>query len=139
MVHRFQNQVLTMINGLKGKRQGQAEDKGKALETQSDDFAPTRPYEVIRLGQGYLKVESDLVLLQPGFLVGRGGSCHLTLADPNASRVHACFSQVNQSWFVEDNASKNGTLLNGKRIRRALLKKGDQIRIGQTLLIYEER
>jgi len=71
--------------------------------------------------------------------VGRGESCHLKLTDPGASRVHASFTPVGAGWLLKDNASKNGTLLNGKSIRSAVLKSGDQIQIGQTMLIYEER
>lgn len=142
MVHKLKNWMLTKIGGLKGKLLEQAEhnrDEITSTMPQWDDFAPTKPYQLIRREQGYLRINSSVVLLRPGLLVGRGESCHLKLADPNASRVHASFAQVDHGWLVQDNSSKNGTLLNGKPITSALLKKGDRIQIGQTLLVYEER
>jgi pSer/pThr/pTyr-binding forkhead associated (FHA) protein len=53
--------------------------------------------------------------------------------------VHARFVPVGEAWAVQDNASKNGTFLNGRRVERAVLTHGDTIRIGQTVLTYEER
>jgi len=53
--------------------------------------------------------------------------------------VHASFQPMGASWLVQDNASRNGTFLNGRRIKRALLHHGDTIRLGQTVLTFEER
>lgn len=127
-----------MLARLKGNRRGHLEDRKKVQK--DDSFAPTRPYRIVRLGQGYLKLRnaSEIVQLHGGFLVGRGASCHLMLTDPNVSRVHACFIQAEQGWFVQDNSSRNGTLLNGEPITSALLQAGDEIQIGQTVLVYEE-
>ncbi len=130
-----------ILEKLKGKLWVQAEHKGG----RRDDFGPTKRYAITKTPefssekQGFLILDSSKVQLEPGFLVGRGTSCHLKLVDPGASRVHASFTEVNGGWLVKDNSSRNGTLLNGKPIRSALLKSGDKIQIGQTLLIYEER
>lgn len=153
MIRKFSTNLLTIIEELKGKLQGQAEDKSLSYCNKKDnqmDFAPTRPYLAIKTKNAYLKVidspykgdqilGTQRVLLKPGFLVGRGISCYLILADPNASRVHASFSKGKDGWLVKDNSSTNGTLLNGQIITNASLQTGDQIQIGQTVLIYEER
>ena len=132
--------MATMLERLKGYQGVNLEDRKNGQE--EDLFVATRPYRVVRLGHGHLKLkllnQSTVVPLHTGFLVGRGTSCHLVLADPNASRVHASFVQAEQGWLLQDNASKNGTLLNGERITSAVLSSGDEIQIGQTVLVYEE-
>ncbi|WP_461362993.1 FHA domain-containing protein [Candidatus Darwinibacter acetoxidans] len=135
-----------IIQVLTGKSQPLAED---TQETQKpfleEDLAPTKRYAAIsskgvpQQSRAWLRLGNQAVPLQPGLLVGRGASCQLRLADPQASRVHASFAQVGTGWAVQDNASRNGTFLNGRRVERALLTDGDTIQIGQTVLIYEER
>jgi len=120
------------------------QEKVSAESSLSDD-EPTKRYEAFsfkgrdRQCRALLRLGTQVFMLQPGFLVGRGASCHLRLSDPRASRVHARFAPVGEGWEVQDNASKNGTFLNGQRIKRAVLRHGDTIRIGQTVLTYEER
>jgi len=119
--------------------------KEEIKQDEGVDLTPTRRYTITKElkedceKKGYLITHSGVILLHPGFLVGRGASCDLTLTDPGTSRVHASFDLVGEGWLVKDNASKNGTLVNGEPIRSALLKTGDRIQIGQTLLVYEER
>jgi hypothetical protein len=135
---RFSQLLGTLIAKLRGKLQGQAEDKNLTV----DDHAPTRPYGVIKASQAFLMLEggeSQIILLKPGLLVGRGASCHLVLADPNVSRVHVSFSRQAGGWIIQDNRSTNGTLVNGAKITTAPLRAGDRIQIGQTVLVYEER
>jgi pSer/pThr/pTyr-binding forkhead associated (FHA) protein len=65
--------------------------------------------------------------------VGRAGT--LVVSDEWASGSHARFWVARGRWYVEDLGSTNGTWLNGRRIHAAqLLKKGDKIWIGHTIL-----
>ncbi|NMA62111.1 MAG: FHA domain-containing protein [Firmicutes bacterium] len=136
---RLSARLGTLIAELKGKLQLQDEDNDLA----QDDQIPTKPYVVIKPSLAYLLLEGGeqkMVSLHPGFLIGRGASCHLVLADPSASRVHASFSWQGEAWLIQDNRSTNGTLVNGTKIRgTAPLRSGDRIQIGQTVLTYEER
>lgn len=64
--------------------------------------------------------------------VGRLDTCSIQIRDPLLSRIHCHFYKKNSDWYVEDNASSNGTCLNGERVRRpAKLKFGDHIRLGR--------
>jgi pSer/pThr/pTyr-binding forkhead associated (FHA) protein len=64
---------------------------------------------------------------------GRAGT--LVISDEFASASHARFWVAHGRWYVEDLGSTNGTWLNGRRIHAAqLLKKGDKITIGHTIL-----
>lgn len=67
------------------------------------------------------------------FTVGRDGS--LAIDDDFASGQHARFQTVRGLWYVEDLGSRNGTLLNGRRILAAqLLRKRDKVTIGHTVM-----
>lgn len=142
MIERVRGGIATFIARFKGKSHGEAENK---KEEPASNLAPTKRYEAIKSKgntgqeQALLLTDAGAVYLRPGFLVGRGASCNLKLADPKASRVHASFTKVDGGWLLQDNASKNGTFVNGRRIQKTLLKTGDSIQIGQTVLGYEER
>lgn len=72
--------------------------------------------------------------------IGKAGENHIALADdPTASKLHAVLEQFAAGWCVVDLGSSNGTWVNGERIwgTRAL-RHGDEIRIGQTRLIFRD-
>jgi len=57
------------------------------------------------------------------------------IGDNRASRRHAHITVKNGTVHVEDLDSKNGTYLNGKRIKAARMADGDVLRIGDSLLL----
>ena len=72
-------------------------------------------------------------------LIGRNPTTNITLLDEGISREHAMvvYDEDELSYVIEDLASTNGTKINGKRVRSALLVPGDKIQIGQTLFRFE--
>jgi hypothetical protein len=72
--------------------------------------------------------------------VGKAGENDISLAeDPTASHLHAVLERFPAGWCVTDLGSSNGTWVNGERIwssRR--LRHGDEIRLGQTRLIFRD-
>lgn len=69
-------------------------------------------------------------------MIGRSGE-PIQLSDQSASRRHAEIRPSNGSWVLTDLGSSNGTYLNGSRIEgTSLLRHGDQIRVGGTLLVF---
>jgi DNA-binding CsgD family transcriptional regulator len=59
--------------------------------------------------------------------------------DPTASHLHAMLERFPAGWCVTDLGSSNGTWVNGERIWAARrLRHGDEIRIGQTRLIFRD-
>lgn len=70
-------------------------------------------------------------------VVGRDPGEGLTLLDMSASRRHAEFFQVGEMCFVRDLESKNGTIVNDRPVDEELLKEGDRVRIGETVLVFE--
>ncbi len=76
--------------------------------------------------------------LRDGLRIGRGDHCDLVLDDTKVSRQHARFAQEADGWAVTDLESTHGTLLNAERITRHALADGDQIQVGQTVLVFHE-
>lgn len=69
-------------------------------------------------------------------VIGRS-SDQIHLSDHTASRRHAEIRPDNGSWLLVDLNSSNGTYLNGQRvISPAVLRHGDQIKVGSTLLVF---
>ncbi len=71
--------------------------------------------------------------------VGRSGDGNaIRLGARNVSRHHARFTVVNGAPFVEDSGSRNGTFVNGVRLRaRRRLRDGDVVRVGDHALLVE--
>jgi pSer/pThr/pTyr-binding forkhead associated (FHA) protein len=72
-------------------------------------------------------------------VIGRGEGSALQIEDPQASRKHAQirFDQGGNAFKVLDMKSANGTYLNGQRLNgEAALKEGDEIRIGDTPMVF---
>lgn len=78
------------------------------------------------------------VPLRDGFVLGRTAGCDLVVDDSKASRRHAKIHVQGGVVEIEDLQSSNGTLLNDKPVARRMLRDGDRIRIGQTVLVFHE-
>ena len=68
--------------------------------------------------------------------IGRMDACDVALADPGASRRHAEVRREGDEWVVVDLGSTNGTIVNGKRVNRHRLSKGDRMLIGDTSIEF---
>src|SRR5437016_1489235 len=69
-------------------------------------------------------------------LVGRESRA-LPLSDNTVSRRHAELVPGDDGWVLRDLGSSNGTYINGLRVtNRYILKLGDQIRVGRTLMVF---
>src|SRR4051812_37553655 len=78
--------------------------------------------QLIPLGGG-----GPIPLLKEKLLVGRRGSCDITLEFPNVSSYHCELEMVNGYWHVRDLNSQNGTKVNGERVIERFLQPGDTI------------
>lgn len=71
-------------------------------------------------------------------IVGRDASCDIQLPDQGVSRRHAEIYRIGELFFIRDLGSRNGTFVNDERISEELLRQGDKIMMGGTLLVFEE-
>jgi hypothetical protein len=84
----------------------------------------------LNAGRSYALTDTSLVL-------GRDTSCDITVDDANISRRHVRLTQdALGSWKITDLDSTNGTRLNGSPVTSALLRDGDQIALGVTILEF---
>ena len=110
------------------------------LRTAADD-APPRPVGQLRV----LESAPDdgpppgtLFPLQPVTSIGRSPVNTISIPDTYASGHHTLLMWRAGQWWVEDQGSRNGTLLNGAPISGpAVLSVGDVIGVGRTRLKLE--
>jgi signal transduction histidine kinase/pSer/pThr/pTyr-binding forkhead associated (FHA) protein len=69
-------------------------------------------------------------------LIGRDSSNTITLPDKKVSRKHASISPQGSEFLIEDLGSANGTMVNNRPVRQQILKPGDEVRMGSTLLEF---
>jgi serine/threonine protein kinase len=85
-----------------------------------------------RLLQVVLKVEATgkkIRLHKPITLAGRAPECSLLLRASDVSKNHCQIVVDTDKVMVEDLGSANGTFINGKQIKKARLRDGDELRI----------
>ncbi len=76
-------------------------------------------------------------------ILGRAVSADVRLNDSRVSHRHACIKTISNSetktteYEISDLDSRNGTLVNGEKIKREVLQNGDKILIGDYLLRFE--
>ena len=71
--------------------------------------------------------------------IGRLSSAHLRLDDEKVSRIHAVV-EISASGEVNiiDMGSAEGTFVNGEKTNKATLKPGDELRLGDTRIVFQE-
>ncbi len=88
---------------------------------------------------GYFDIsDGRQIELQDGMVIGRVAKCDVTLDDPKVSRRHARVIVDQGVVEIEDLGSSNGTTLNGRPVKRRLVRPGDIIGIGMTELTFCE-
>lgn len=70
------------------------------------------------------------------FTIGRDPRNELVVNDGQVSRQHAQIRREPEGFVIYDLNSTNGTFVNGQRINRCLVRPGDQIRVGDTDLVF---
>lgn len=111
---------------------------------QAPDSTQVRPVLVL-FDQSNL--HSFYMIVKQETRIGRDPDAEVVIAEDTVSRIHAqiIFQNIDhpdeEPWCVlEDNKSRNGTFLNGRRINEPQrLRAGDRIFIGGTALVYQVR
>jgi FHA domain/GAF domain len=68
--------------------------------------------------------------------IGRTSKSDVSLGDMLASSCHAEIVRRGDVFYLCDLGSRNGTVVNGEKITEHLLRNGDSIRIGESLMSY---
>jgi len=76
---------------------------------------------------------ATMALAEADIVIGRAPDCTIVLTDDYVSSKHTRLRKVDQTWFVEDLGSTNGTWVNRARITAAVpLVVGMVINVGRT-------
>ena len=131
-----------------------SELKGETFELEasfSPGFAPlteTSIFSTIPLDRQTNHIPRNAFIIMDGKIthpleknlinIGRRSTCDIIVEDPQVSRNHLQLRANHGHFFLFDLDSTGGTFLNGAPCRSAVLRSGDIIRIGTTLLIYSQ-
>ena len=95
-----------------------------------------------RLDPGrYLAIEDgdDVMVIEVGsgtMRLGRSTSADVMLEHLSVSRRHAIVVQRGAATLILDDRSRNGVHVNGERVAEAVLRDGDEIRLGDVVMRY---
>ncbi|MDA1015437.1 MAG: ATP-binding protein [Planctomycetota bacterium] len=68
--------------------------------------------------------------------LGRGVRNDIRIIDTEVSRRHASITCQDDEYWIVDLESSNGTFVNGVRVNRQLLRSGDRIQVGGSVLLF---
>jgi hypothetical protein len=74
--------------------------------------------------------------LEDHFWLGRCTICNLVFDDTLVSRLHATIQREGDAYRLTDMQSMNGTWVNGREVRSAVLRPGDEIHMGNTHFVF---
>jgi len=74
--------------------------------------------------------------LNGSVVIGRAADCDITVHDILLSRHHCRVELGDKGWIVTDLHSKNGTRVGNDRIQRHVLKDGDVLTLGNTIVCF---
>jgi pSer/pThr/pTyr-binding forkhead associated (FHA) protein len=114
-------QVLPRTNG---------RDRGRAAVT-APRLAPGR-YLAIEDADEVVVIE----IAQDALHLGRSTTADVMLEHLSVSRRHAIVARRGDETVILDDRSLNGVIVNGERVREAVLQHGDEIHIGDVAMRY---
>ena len=77
-------------------------------------------------------------LVEKRVLVGRSDEAEIKIQSREVSRRHMLLTRNEGEYTVTDLQSHNGVYLNGVKIHSAILRDGDNLQIGDVVLIYHQ-
>jgi type II secretory pathway predicted ATPase ExeA len=101
---------------------------------------PPRPTEASSLGRLVIAVDGEaqgeVAIDKDRLMIGRDGDNDVPLKADYVSRHHAQVTVEKGACWITDLNSTNGTFVNGKRIKKRILRDGDTVQIGRHRLGY---
>jgi transcriptional regulator with GAF, ATPase, and Fis domain len=76
---------------------------------------------------------------KPQIVLGRSSGADIVVRDIRVSKRHCTFAMTPEGMAVIDDASTNGTFVNGTLVERKLLKPGDRIDVGSVRVYFERQ
>ncbi|MBU6422786.1 MAG: FHA domain-containing protein [Chloroflexota bacterium] len=111
----------------------------RTLRTESELAArPALAYLIVQRSHATGPRVGERLPLRAASTIGRDSGNDVVINDDAASARHALIQLADGSWWIEDQGSTNGTLLNGSRLaRRERIRDGDVLDVGRVALRFE--
>lgn len=93
-------------------------------------------HATLRLLEGEGKGKVFKLVGKTFFTIGRSTKADMRLKDGKVSRIHCHLERVGDHFVIKDNDSANGTIVNGDVIQKTILKDGDYIRLGFSIILF---
>ena len=104
---------------------------------------PSQPHKkrlpglVLLYADSFRELPAAFLLAAPKHVVGReAGAVDLVLKAPAVSRIHAELTREGKSFVVRDLGSRNGVIVNGRKVKSAKLEPLDELRIGDAIFKF---
>jgi DNA-binding NtrC family response regulator len=98
-----------------------------------------QPGLVLLYADTFRELPAAYLLTGERHVVGRdAGSVDLVLRAPAVSRVHAELTREGRGYVVRDLGSRNGVLVNGRKVQQLELEPLDEVRIGDAIFKFVE-
>lgn len=81
--------------------------------------------------------EASFPLTGDTYTIGRHRNNDIVISDPKVSSFHARLDRAPEGFLLVDLQSRNGCFVNNKRVEKAVLHTGDEIRLGTARLAYK--
>jgi hypothetical protein len=110
--------------------------RGRMMDDVTElEFVETGAIAILWVKEGHRR--GKIFKIKDGTVVGRKDG-DLILDDPKVSNPHARFRVEEDKYVLWDFGSKNGTYVNGERIREAtVLDENDEIKIGDAVFVLK--
>jgi len=98
-----------------------------------------QPGLVLLYADTFRELPAAYLLERERHVLGRdAGAADLTLKAPAVSRVHAEITRDGQKFVLRDLGSRNGVIVNGRKLQSAELEPLDEVRIGDAIFKFVE-
>lgn len=107
-----------------------------AIETSIASAQPALPQPRARLHVAHYGAQWEFLAEKPEVNLGREATNDIVIRDPLASRRHARLVTEGGEFWLEDLKSMSGTRINGEVVAKHKLATGDQVGIGDAVIVY---
>ncbi len=109
-------------------------DEDYALLTPPNGFEAAVGWELL---PAHANLKDRNFLIKTTAVLGRARDCEFSVPYKLLSRHHARFEIQEGALILEDLASANGSMVNGQRVHRAILKQGDRIAFAKLTFVVK--
>ena len=138
----FQQEQQALQQQIQQSKQLSTQVKEEPKKEEPQKFDPKKTYigggggtpTLSVSGQGFQK---NFLLHKTTMTIGRKEGNDIVIPIETVSSNHATLTNEAGNWFITDNNSTNGVILNGNRVQKHILKQGDKIQLGGALLVFQ--